>query len=173
MSRIGKQQLTIPPGVSCSVIDDYVVCIGPQGKNTTKLPNGFSLQINGESCRVQSNEASAMWGTVVANLKNAITGVYKQFSQQINLVGVGYKAVKQGEILDLSLGYSHPVKFQIPQGVCVEVKKPTELLVTSCDKALLGRACALLAGLRKVEPYKHKGVHVVGRYYVKKEGKKK
>lgn len=176
MSRVAKQSIKIPSGVECSEHAGFILCKGPLGETRVHLPDGFALEINtGEAkvSKLQEEMSSAQWGTVVANLKNAVSGVSKFFEQNVNFVGVGYKAIKQGNDLEVHLGYSHPILFKHIPGVEIEVKKPTELVFRSHDKQKLGNACAQLAKLREVEPYKGKGVIIEGQYILRKEGKKK
>ncbi len=180
MSRIAKQKINIPSGVSCEVLGSKVVCQGPLGKNTIDFPDYLKLNLenNGSALTafvtsVNDQISSALVGSAVANLKNAVTGVVAGFKQQINFVGVGYKGIKNNNIFEVSLGYSHTIKFEIPEGVDLEVKKPNEFLLSSSNKQLLGDVCSKLEKLRKVEPYKGKGVVKVGKFYLRKEGKKK
>lgn len=176
MSRVAKQNIALPKDVKCDVQNNEVICSGPCGINRVYFPNGFELKIDGDSCRVDrksENVSSMMWGSIVSNLKNAIAGVFKVFTQDINLVGVGYKAIQKDGALEIHLGYSHPIMFAVPEGVKIELKKANELTLSSHNKQLLGETCSKLEKLRKVEPYKGKGVVKVGKFYVRKEGKKK
>lgn len=176
MSRVAKQIITIPTGVACSVLENYILCKGVNDSIKVHLPEGFQLQIQDGKCKVdrKSEEVStALWGSLVANLKNAVSGVSKKFEQKINLVGVGYKAIKQGDSLEIYLGYSHSINFPIPQGVEIDLPKPNEMVLRSHDKQLLGETCSKLEKLRRAEPYKGKGVIKVGKFYLRKEGKKK
>jgi len=176
MSRVAKQTIEIPSGVTCSVLENEILCKGSEGQNKVHLPEGFEVEIKDGKCKVlkaKDGISSALWGSLVSNLKNAVAGSSKKFEQAINLVGVGYKAVKQGDNLELSLGYSHTILFEVPEGVEIELKKPNELALRSHNKQLLGETCAKMEKLRKPEPYKGKGVVRVGKFYLRKEGKRK
>lgn len=176
MSRVAKQVITIPNGVSCTIEGEHILCKGAKASNKVHFPAGFSLEIKDGKCKVnRDNEevSSALWGSLVANLKNAVAGITNLFEQNINFVGVGYKAIKQGNILEIHLGYSHPIMFNIPEGVDIELKKPNEMTLRSHNKQLLGQACSNLEKLRRAEPYKGKGVIKEGKFYIRKEGKKK
>lgn len=176
MSRVAKQNITVPNGVTCTKSPDGILCKGPCGENLVHLPEGFELEISNGIAKIiktRPDASSAQWGTAVSNLKNAVAGVSKVFEKNVTFVGVGYKAVKQGNDLELSLGYSHTILFKHVPGVEIELKKPTELVVRSHNKALLGEICAQLAKKREVEPYKGKGVIIEGQFILRKEGKKK
>lgn len=176
MSRIAKQNITIPSGVTCTVAEGYILCKSSQAEIKVHMPEGFELDIQNGQCKVLKKDEtvpSAKWGSLVANLKNAVNGVTKKFEQNINFVGVGYKAIKQGDNLEIHLGYSHPIHFEVPAGAEIELKKPNELTVRAFDKQLLGDVCSKLEKLRKAEPYKGKGVIKEGKFYIRKEGKKK
>lgn len=176
MSRVAKQIIEIPSGVNFQVLEDHILCKGSAGENRVHLPTGFKVELKDGKVKIErANEevSRASWGALVSNLKNAVLGSTKQFEQNINLVGVGYKAIKQGDALELHLGYSHSINFPVPEGVDIEVKKPNELTVRSHNKQALGETCAKLEKLRKPEPYKGKGVVLAGKFYLRKEGKKK
>lgn len=176
MSRVAKQNLKISSSITLTVFEEKIICKGPFGEVIVDFPNAFELEINQDFCRViKKNESTpnALWGTVVSNLKNAISGVTKEFEQKLTFVGVGYKAIKKDNDLEIHLGYSHPILFKAVEGVKVELTKPNELILKSHNKQLLGDICSKLEKLRKVEPYKGKGVVKEGKYYLRKEGKKK
>ncbi len=176
MSRVAKQIISIPSGVVCTIEDDKIVCKGAKASNKVHFPAGFSLEIKEGKCKVNRDSqevSSALWGSLVANLKNAVAGVSNVFEQDINFVGVGYKAIKQGNDLEIHLGYSHPIIFKVPAGVEIELKKHNEMTLRSHDKQLLGETCSHMEKLRRAEPYKGKGVIKVGKFYIRKEGKKK
>lgn len=176
MSRVAKQIITIPSSVTCTIVGEEIVCKGAKAENRVHFPAGFSLEIKDGKCKVNRDSeavSSALWGSLVANLKNAVAGVTNVFEQNINFVGVGYKAIKQGNNLEVHLGYSHPILFDAPAGVEIELKKPNELVLRSHNKQLLGETCSRLEKLRRAEPYKGKGVIKEGKFYIRKEGKKK
>jgi large subunit ribosomal protein L6 len=176
MSRVAKQIIKMPEGVTCTPVLGNIFCKGPKGEINVHFPDGFELVIENNSAKIDKKHpkaSSAQWGTLVANLKNAIQGVTTPFEKKVSFVGVGYKAIKQGDDIELHLGYSHPIIFAHTPGVEIEIKKPTELVFRSHNKQVLGDACARMAKLRKVEPYKGKGVIVEGQFILRKEGKKK
>jgi len=176
MSRIAKQNLKIPNSVECLQIGNNVVCRGPLGEINLNLPEDCSLSISGSDCKVINGGklSSCMHGTIVANLKNALLGVMSKFEKKIKLVGVGYKVSKTNNCLNFNLGYSHAIEVDVPEKVEVEVlKNQTDLILKSIDKRELGDFCAKLAKLRKVEPYKGKGVVIEGQFILRKEGKRK
>jgi large subunit ribosomal protein L6 len=176
MSRIARQNIKIPTEVTCLVMDDHILCKGALGENIVHMPQGFVLEINNGMCkvnRVNDKVDVAKWGSLVSNLKNAILGVTKKFEQNITFSGVGYKAIKHGSILEVHLGYSHAIMFDIPNDVQIDLKKPNEMVLSSHNKQLLGETSARLEKLRKPEPYKGKGVIREGKFYIRKEGKSK
>jgi large subunit ribosomal protein L6 len=177
MSRIGKQPVAIPGGVTAAVDGQEVKVKGPKGELKHVLvdevvakagDNGIEI-----SMREDSIEARAMWGmsrTLVANL---VTGVTDGFTKTLEITGVGYRAAVQGQNLQLQLGYSHDVNYPIPQGIQVQCPKPTEIVISGIDKQQVGQVAAEIRRYRPPEPYKGKGVRYAGEYILRKEGKKK
>ncbi|HUW72487.1 MAG TPA: 50S ribosomal protein L6 [Methyloceanibacter sp.] len=177
MSRIGKQPVAIPGGVTAAVDGQEVKVKGPKGELKHVLvdqviakagDNGIEIAM-----REDSKEARAMWGmsrTLVANL---VTGVTDGFTRTLEITGVGYRAAVQGQNLQLQLGYSHDVNYPIPQGIQVQCPKPTEIVISGIDKQQVGQVAAEIRRYRPPEPYKGKGVRYAGEYILRKEGKKK
>jgi large subunit ribosomal protein L6 len=177
MSRIGKLPITVPSGVDVTVGANEVSVKGPLG--TMKHPVASTLEVKRDGdkllieMREQSIQADAMSGTLRALLANMVQGVSKGFERKLNLVGVGYRAQAQGDKLNLSLGFSHPVVHQMPKGVKVATPTQTEILVSGIDKQQVGQVAAEIRAYRPPEPYKGKGVRYADEVVVLKETKKK
>ena len=176
MSRIGKNPVILPAGVEVTV-GAQITVKGPMG--TLFAANHPSVQISVEGQNVQVSKVEgavnggAMWGTMRANLNNMVTGVSKGFERKLQLVGVGYRAQAQGDTLNLSLGFSHPVAHKMPAGIKVECPTQTEILIKGADKQQVGQVAAEIRAYRKPEPYKGKGVRYSDEVVVIKETKKK
>jgi large subunit ribosomal protein L6 len=177
MSRIGKLPIPLPKGVEINIAADAVAVKGPLGTLTQPLTKDVRLKKDGEALVVEaandSNRANAMSGTVRAILANMVAGVTKGFERKLALVGVGYRAQAQGDKLNLTLGFSHPVVHQMPKGVKVETPTQTEILIKGLDKQLVGQVAATVRAYRPPEPYKGKGVRYADEVIVLKETKKK
>ena len=177
MSRIGKQPVAIPGGVTAAVDGQEVKVKGPKGELKHVLvdeviakagDNGIEIAM-----REDSKEARAMWGmsrTLVANL---VTGVTDGFTRTLEITGVGYRAAMQGEGLQLQLGYSHDINYALPDGIQAQCPKPTEIVISGIDKQRVGQAAAEIREYRPPEPYKGKGVKYAEEHIFRKEGKKK
>jgi large subunit ribosomal protein L6 len=177
MSRVGKMPIELPAGVEITISADKVVVKGSQG--TLSLPLTGQVIIKNESNTLtfapvdETREANAMSGTVRALVNNMVNGVSKGFEKKLSLVGVGYKAQAQGDKLNLSLGFSHPVVHQMPAGVKCETPTPTEILIKGIDRQKVGQVAAEVRAYRSPEPYKGKGVRYVDEVVIIKETKKK
>jgi len=176
MSRIGKNAIVLPAGVEVSV-GAQITVKGPLGTLKAISHPAVTVAVEGQSVTVSKVEgavnSSAMWGTMRANLNNMVTGVSKGFEKKLQLVGVGYRAQAQGDTLNLSLGFSHPVAHKMPTGVKVECPTQTEILIKGSDKQQVGQVAAEVRAYRKPEPYKGKGVRYSDEVVVIKETKKK
>jgi large subunit ribosomal protein L6 len=176
MSRIGKNPIVLPAGVEVS-IGDQITVKGPLGTLKAITHPAVTISVEGQSVQVSKVEgaanAAAMWGTMRANINNMVTGVSKGFERKLQLVGVGYRAQAQGDVLNLSLGFSHPVAHKMPAGVKVECPTQTEILIKGADKQQVGQVAAEVRAYRKPEPYKGKGVRYSDEVVVIKETKKK
>ncbi len=177
MSRIGKKPIEVPSGVTVSIDGQQVTAKGPKGELSAVLIDEVLAEMGDDGVKVdprdESKRAQAMWGmsrTVVANL---IQGVSEGFSRSLEINGVGYRAQAQGRELQLNLGYSHDVVYQVPEGIEVQTPKPTEIVVTGIDKQRVGQVAAEIRAYRKPEPYKGKGIKYSDEYIFRKEGKKK
>ena len=177
MSRIGKLAVEIPKGVDCQMLDSSLTVKGKKGELTLALHSDILLSKEDNFLKLSpvsnTKRAKAMWGTYRSLIENLVIGVSAGFSTRIEIKGVGYRAQVSNDILSLNLGFSHEIKFAIPSGVSIVCEKPTILVVSGADKQLVGQVCGELMQLRKVEPYKGKGVFVEGSYIRRKEGKKK
>ena len=176
MSRIGKNPIVLPAGVVVTV-GEQITVKGPLGTLNTAAHPAVKVEVEGLNVSVSKNDGqvngSAMWGTMRANLNNMVIGVSKGFEKKLQLVGVGYRAQAQGDVLNLSLGFSHPVAHKMPAGVKVECPTQTEILIKGSDKQQVGQVAAEIRRWRKPEPYKGKGIKYRGEFIFRKEGKKK
>jgi large subunit ribosomal protein L6 len=177
MSRVGKLPVPLPKGVDVDIAADGLSIKGPLGTLALPLTRDVRVTKDGEQLVVEPAEGSdrgdAMSGTVRALMANMVTGVTKGFERKLTLVGVGYRAQAQGDKLNLTLGFSHPVVHQMPQGVKVETPTQTEILIKGTDKQLVGLVAAQVRAYRPPEPYKGKGVRYADERVVIKETKKK
>jgi large subunit ribosomal protein L6 len=177
MSRIGKKPVELPSGVTASVSGQTVEVKGPKGTRTFKATDDVTLSVEGNIVTVEprgkSKRARQQWGMSRTMVANLATGVSEGFKKELELSGVGYRAQMQGNVLKLSLGYSHDVNFEVPEGVTVTSAKPTEILVEGIDEQQVGQVAANIRAWRKPEPYKGKGIKYKGEYIFRKEGKKK
>jgi len=177
MSRVGKLPVPVPKGVEINLAAASVSVKGPLGTLTQPLTANVRVKQDGETLVVEtandSNEANAMSGTLRAILANMVTGVTKGFERKLTLVGVGYRAQAQGDKLNLTLGFSHPVVHQMPKGVTVQTPTQTEILIKGTDKHLVGQVAATVRAVRPPEPYKGKGVRYADETVIIKETKKK
>ena len=177
MSRVGKLPVPLPKGVEANVAANAVSIKGPLGTLALPLTQDIRVKKEGDSLEIEvasdSDRADAMSGTVRAIMANMITGVTKGFEKKLTLVGVGYRAQAQGDKLNLSLGFSHPVVHQMPKGVKCETPTQTEILIKGLDRQLVGQVAAEVRAYRPPEPYKGKGVRYADERVVIKETKKK
>ena len=177
MSRVGKNPIALPKGVEVKVAGEQITVKGPLGTLSIAANDAVKVEVSGEvvQCSAVAGvaNAAALWGTVRANLNNMVNGVSKGFEKKLTLVGVGYRAQAQGDTLNLSLGFSHPVAHKMPQGVKVETPSQTEILIKGIDKQLVGQVAAEVRAYRSPEPYKGKGVRYADEVVILKETKKK
>lgn len=177
MSRVAKSPVQLPQGVTVDVAADRVTVEGPKGKLSLAVPGEVEVQRdNGAltfTVRSASKSASALAGTVRSLVGNMVAGVSQGFEKHLELQGVGYRAQAQGRKLNLQLGFSHPIDYQLPEGVEVQTATQTQIVVKGVDKQLVGQVAAEIRAFRPPEPYKGKGVRYVGERVRRKEGKKK
>ncbi|MCF6326948.1 MAG: 50S ribosomal protein L6 [Devosiaceae bacterium] len=176
MSRTGKQPVSIE-GVTVSVDGSKVSAKGTKGELSMNLLEQVNIE-QGEGELVlspanDSKKARVNWGTSRALVQNIVTGVKNGFSKKLLISGVGYRAAAQGSNLKLTLGFSHDVNYQVPEGIQVQTPQPTEIIVSGIDKQLVGQVAANIREYRKPEPYKGKGVRYEDEFVFRKEGKKK
>ena len=179
MSRIGKAPITIPAGVTVKVENNVVTVKGPKGELTQAVNPDLDIQIDGNILTVSrpsdNREHRAQHGLYRTLINNMVVGVSTGYRKEMELVGVGYRASATGQVLELSLGFSHAIYIQLPKEVKVEAKternKNPLIILESGDKQLLGQVCAKIRSLRKPEPYKGKGIKFVGEVIRRKSGK--
>jgi large subunit ribosomal protein L6 len=177
MSRVGKSPVPVPKGVEITLGADMISVKGPLGLLTQKLTNQVRVKREGDELQFEvvegAENGNAMSGTLRALTANMVTGVTKGFERRLALVGVGYRAQAQGDKLNLSLGFSHPVVHLMPKGVKVETPSQTEIVIKGLDKQLVGKVAAEVRAHRPPEPYKGKGVRYSDEKVALKETKKK
>ncbi len=175
MSRVAKKPINLPTGVEVNIDKQLVSVKGAKGSMRLDIhPTVVIAREDGElKISPKNNSAWAMAGTMRALVNNMVTGVSKGFERKLNLVGVGYRAQSQGKTLNLTLGFSHPVEFQVPEGITIETPSQTEIMVRGVDKQLVGQVAAKIRGYRPPEPYKGKGVRYADEKIILKEAKKK
>lgn len=176
MSRVGRAPISVPSGVSVSLDDHTVTVKGPQGELARTVPAAIRVRQDGEMLVVDrpddQRQNRALHGLTRSLVANMVTGVTDGFSKELEIVGVGYRAVAKGpSALELALGFSHPVSVIAPDGVTFEVPTPTRIIVKGIDKEKVGQVAADIRKLRKPEPYKGKGVRYAGERVVRKAGK--
>jgi len=179
MSKIGKINIVIPEKVKVALNGNLLNVEGPLGKKSLNIDTSmFDLNIDeGKSVSIKpkkvDQETKRLWGMNRSLINNAVIGSSSGYEKTLELVGVGYRAALKGNQLNLQLGYSHDINFDIPDGIKIAVEKQTTLKITGPDKQQVGAIASKLKTLRKIEPYKGKGVREKGQYVLKKEGKKK
>jgi large subunit ribosomal protein L6 len=177
MSRIAKAPVVLPKGVEAQIANGVVSVKGSKGTLTLQLHNSVQVVNEDNQLKVSpknnSKSADALAGTSRALMQNMVNGVSKGFERKLELVGVGYRAKAQGKTVNMVLGFSHPIDYQLPEGVTAETPTQTEILLKSADRQLLGQVAAELRQFRQPEPYKGKGVRYSGEAVYRKEAKKK
>ena len=179
MSKIGKINIPIPEKVKVLLTGNTINVEGPLGKQAIKLDlEMFELNINeGKDVSIKPKKlddiSKRLWGMNRSLINNAIIGASSGYEKILELTGVGFRASLKGNVLNLQLGYSHDIDFDIPEGIKIAVEKQTTLKITGSDKQLVGAVASKIKTLRKIEPYKGKGIREKGQYVLKKEGKKK
>ena len=175
MSRIGNKPVAIPAGVKVSQKDGVVTVEGPKDKLTQTIPPLVSLEISETEVVFkrddETRKSSAMQGLIRSLVNNMVIGVTEGYKKELQIIGVGYRAALKGKKLDLSLGYSHPIEFEIPAGITITVPEATKIVVEGADKQSVGEVAATIRRYRKPEPYKGKGIRYVDEQVSLKEGK--
>jgi len=175
MSRIGKIPIPLPKNVKLAREDGAIRLEGPKGKLTLRLPQTIELEEKEGQILLtrlaESKQARSDHGTTHAHLRNMIAGVTEGHKRELEIQGVGFRAQLQGNKLAINLGFSHPVEYEIPKDIKVEVPKPTSITLEGMDKAMVGQTAARIRGLKPPEPYKGKGIRYVNEYVKRKQGK--
>lgn len=176
MSKIGKKIINIPVGVEVQINANELTAKGPKGELKLNIFPDFQTELTDKELKIlppvkTNKQTSALWGTLRALINNMIVGVSQGYERKLEIEGIGFKAVVEGENLVLNLGFSHPVKFPIPQGLKITVVKNL-ITINGIDKNLVGRTAAEIRSLKKPEPYKGKGIHYLGEVIRRKAGKK-
>jgi large subunit ribosomal protein L6 len=176
MSRVAKNPVSLPQGVTATIAAGLVTIKGAKGALSVPVADGVSVAEKDKALQVsytQADGARMRAGSVRAHLANMVAGVTKGYEKKLELVGVGFRAAVAGKTLNLTLGFSHTVNFPIPEGITIEAPSQTEVLIKGTDKQRVGQVAANIRGLRPPEPYKGKGVKYAGEQISLKEGKKK
>lgn len=175
MSRIAKQAIEIPSGVDVKLQGQHLTVKGPNGEMSMDIHSDISVEQkdNQLSVLLEKTNNVAMAGTMRALMHNLVTGVSKGFERKLELVGVGYRAQSKGKVLNLTLGFSHPVDYPVPEGIMVETPSPTEVVIKGVDKQKVGQVAAEIRAFRPPEPYKGKGVKYAEERIIRKDAKKK
>lgn len=175
MSRIGKKPVQIPAGVTVDLFDDRIDVQGPKGKLSRSIPATVLVAMEADSIVVspivtsrRDTSVQGLYRTLIANM---VDGVSQGFKRVLEINGVGYRADVKGDVLNLALGYSHPVEYPLPDGISVEVEKQTRLTVSGIDKELVGATAAKIRSFREPEPYKGKGIKYAEERILRKAGK--
>ena len=176
MSRVAKNPINVPDNVELNIVDNTVKVKGSKGELEFNLPSSVSIENKENLLTVKYNEddqqSVALAGTTRSIVNNMIIGVSEGFEKKLELIGVGYRAKASGKLLELTLGFSHPIKYQLPEEVEVETPSQTEVVLKSHDKQILGQAASEIRAFRPPEPYKGKGVRYADEQVKRKEAKK-
>jgi large subunit ribosomal protein L6 len=176
MSRIAKAPVDLPKGVTATVSPDSVTIKGAKGTLSVPLKRGVSVVQSEQKLEIKYTDpglARTQAGSTRAHLANMVVGVTKGYEQKLELVGVGFRAQMQGKTLNLTLGFSHPINFAVPEGITIETPSQTEVVIKGIDRQKVGQVAAVIRDMRPPEPYKGKGVRYSGEKITLKEGKKK
>ncbi|MEZ5773990.1 MAG: 50S ribosomal protein L6 [Hyphomicrobiaceae bacterium] len=177
MSRIGKKPVTVPKGVEARVDGQTVKAKGPKGELSLTLVDDVEVALEDGAVTVkprnESKRARSMWGMSRTLVQNIMVGVTDGYRESLEIHGVGFRAALKGNEVQLSLGFSHEVNYPIPEGIKVELPKPTEIVISGIDKQKVGHVAADIRAWRPPEPYQGKGVRYKGEFILRKEGKKK
>ncbi|MFA5592756.1 MAG: 50S ribosomal protein L6 [Micavibrio sp.] len=177
MSRIGKNPVQLPEGVTVDVSGQTVKAKGPKGELQVIVHDDVSVKlVEGQvklEQRVQSLRAKKLWPTMRTLVNNIVVGVKDGYTEALEIQGVGYRCALQGNTLVLQLGFSHEVRYDVPEGITIAVENQTQIKISGIDKQAVGQTAAKIRSFRRPEPYKGKGIRYVGEYVFMKEGKKK
>ena len=176
MSRIGRQPISVPAGVTISIEPERVTVNGPRGELSERIPRDIAVEQTDGEVRVtrptDRGEHRALHGLTRSLIANMVTGVTDGYEKRLEIQGVGYRAQLRGRDLELALGYSHPISIKAPDGIEFEVPQPTRIVVKGASKQQVGEIAAIIRKQRKPEPYKGKGIRYEGEYVARKVGKR-
>lgn len=175
MSRVGKRPIVLPSGVKAEIKGRTVAVQGPKGKLQQDVFPEFKVELKDNLLSVKrpsdAKRHLALHGTLRALINNMVVGVSQGFIKELEIQGVGYRAQAQGSTLNMQLGFSHPIVFQIPQGITIKTPKPTQIAIEGADKHQVGQVAAIIRDFYRPEPYKGKGIRYKGEYVRRKAGK--
>ncbi len=173
MSRVGKSPVKIASGVKVDLKGQLIKVEGPKGKLSFNIPEGIEVKVEGSEIKVtkKNEDASALHGVTRTQIQNLMTGASQGFTRELDIVGVGYRAATKGNVLSLTVGYSHPVDFKLPEGVTAKVENNTHIVLNGSDKMILGLTADKIRGIKPPEPYQGKGIRYTNEHIVKKAGK--
>lgn len=175
MSRIGKKPIDLPGGVKAAVANNVITVEGAKGKLTLNIPPKFKVEVKDNKVTVarpsDAKQDKSTHGLIRSLINNMAIGVSAGYKKELEISGVGFKAAVQGKVLNLQLSYTHPINFNIPDGVTVETPKPTSIVIKGIDKTKVGEAAAKIRDYYRPEPYKGKGIKYVGEHVRRKAGK--
>jgi large subunit ribosomal protein L6 len=175
MSRVGKAPIKIASGVKVELQGTLLKVEGPKGKLSYNIPVGVTPKVEGQEVKIIKDESlensDALQGAIRTQVQNMITGVSTGFTKEMDIVGVGFRAATKGNILSLTVGYSHQVDFKLPEGVQAKVESNTHIVLTGSDKMVLGMAADKIRAVRPPEPYQGKGIRYTNEHIIKKAGK--
>ncbi len=177
MSRVGKNPVELPSGVTANLQGQVLKIKGPKGELSLDVHKNVEAKIEGTTVTVaprnEERQTRSLWATMQRRIRNMVIGVSTGYEKNLEIEGVGYRSNLQGKELVLQLGFSHDIRYQIPAGITIAVDKQTAIKITGVDKEKVGQVAAEIRGYKPPEPYKGKGIHYVGEYIIRKEGKKK
>jgi len=174
MSRVGKAPVKLASGVKIDLKGQALKVEGPKGKLSFDLPEGVIVKVEGQEIQVSKGEeqdSTALQGVVRTQIHNMVVGVSTGFTKELDIVGVGYRAAAKGDVLSLTVGYSHPVEFKLPTGISAKVENNTHVVLNGSDKVLIGMVADKIRKIRPPEPYQGKGIRYTNEHIVRKAGK--
>jgi len=175
MSRIGKKPVTLPGGVKATILGSSINIEGPKGKLTYSFAPSFKVEVKDNAITVTRpsdlKQDKATHGLIRSLVNNMVIGVTDGYKKDLEITGVGFKAAVQGKVLNIQLSYSHPINYDIPEGVTIETPKPTQIVIKGTDKAKVGKVAAEIRDYYRPEPYKGKGIKYAGEHVRRKAGK--
>lgn len=177
MSRVGKNPVVLPQGVTANISGQSIKVKGPKGELSLEVHDNVEAKLEGSEITVspknEERQTRALWATMQRRIKNMVIGVSTGYEKNLEIEGVGYRSNLQGKELVLQLGFSHDIRYPVPEGITIAVDKQTAIKITGIDKEKVGQVAAEIRGYKPPEPYKGKGIRYVGEYIIRKEGKKK